>query len=252
MDRKIPKYTSEERSRREEEKARKDEKERAKLKRKAGVNYGLDNTAMKKAGLFPLSRRQLDKATKNGLQKEAQSEQARRREGWRVAAQAGAVYLEQYLGTVKDTGLKDQASLKLRLELLWKSVNKDSQVLAISHLAKTLAMTGELDQASKQMGAWRRKVAPKTVEDITRWKKASLCLELYMTQKRSSSNSLSSDQWKAGRKAKVTKEEVEEITRQAQDNGYLYLFDQADEDLFKPSGTPSPRTSMDVVWRMHV
>ena len=151
MDRKIPKYTSEERLRREEENARKDEeekekaskdeKERAMLKRKAGQNYGLDNTAMKKAGLFPLSRRQLDKATKNGLQKEAQSEQARRREGWRVAAQAGAVYLEQYLGTVKDTGLKDQASLKLRLELLWKSVNKDSQVLAISHLAKTLAMT---------------------------------------------------------------------------------------------------------------
>ena len=48
IDRKIPKYTSEERLRREEEKARKDEeekekarkdeKERAKLKRKAGQN----------------------------------------------------------------------------------------------------------------------------------------------------------------------------------------------------------------------
>ena len=131
--------------------------------------------------------------------------------------------------------------MELRLELLWRSVKKDSQVLTISHLAKTLAMKGELDQASVQMGAWGRKVAFKSSEE-TRWKKASLCLELYLAQKRSSTNSLSSGQWKAGRKAKVTKEEVEEITKQTQDNGYLYLFDQADEDLVKHSGTPSPRT----------
>ena len=67
IDRKIPKYTSEERLRREEEKARKDEeekekarkdeKEKAMLKRKAGQNYGLDNTAMNEEGR-PLSPEQ--------------------------------------------------------------------------------------------------------------------------------------------------------------------------------------------------
>ena len=40
MDCNIPKYIGEEMSRREEENTRKAEKERAKLKRKAGLNFG--------------------------------------------------------------------------------------------------------------------------------------------------------------------------------------------------------------------
>ena len=68
MDCKIPKYIGVEMSRRKEEKA---EKKRAQLKRRAGLNFALDNTAMKKAGILPLSRRQMEKANKIGLEEDA-------------------------------------------------------------------------------------------------------------------------------------------------------------------------------------
>ena len=36
---------------------------------------------------------------------------------------------------------------------------KDSQVLAISHLAKTLAMKGDLEGAKEWLGAWAKQVS---------------------------------------------------------------------------------------------
>ena len=234
MDFKIPKYPS--------ERSMREERDRLKLKRKSGVNFGLDNHSFMKANLLPLSKRQLDRAAKNGQKEEAQAEQRRRKEGRKEAGLAGESYFKDYIKMVQVTGLNDQAYLEGREELLRKSVEKDSQALSTGHLAKTLALKGNLVEASKLMNAWKKVVAQNPKEKA-RWKKASLCLELYMTQKDGSQKSLTGPQWKAGKKkAKVTKEEVERIVKESQEKGYIYLFDDADEDLLKSEVFWNPKS----------
>ena len=74
---------------------------------------------------------------------------------WEVGEEA-ELHLQQYILTVKDkpTGLKDKESLKLRIELLTRSVQRDSTVMAISHLAKSLAYKGHLEKVKEQMALW--------------------------------------------------------------------------------------------------
>ena len=157
---------------------------------------------------------------------------------------------KDYLFAVRQSprGLKERLNLDYRIELLESLVSNDRQALYISHLAKTLALKGEEQEAMYWLGAWHK--ALKAMTDMTdwnflindtergRWKKASLSLELRVARKNNDEASLTAEQWKRGRKFyEVHQEEVEdEVTRQAGEPG-LYLFDQQDEDLVKPDAS---------------
>ena len=175
-----------------------------------------------------------------------------KREGGKAAGERD---WKDYLFAVRQSprGLKERLNLDYRIELLESSVSNDRQALYISHLAKTLALKGEEQEAMYWLGAWHK--ALKAMTDMTdwnylinqyreqregrrRWKKASLSLELRVARKNNDEASLTAEQWKRGRKfCGVHQEEVEdEVTRQAGDPG-LYLFDQQDEDLVKPDAS---------------
>ena len=175
-----------------------------------------------------------------GMEEEAQAEQSRRREGRKLAGEAAQTDWEQYKYVLsqENQGLKATGNLDLRVLLLERSLSKDSQCLVSSHLAKTLAWQKAWDRASVMMGAWGDHVTKGSVE-ATRWKKASLSLELWMRRLKDPQASLPGPIWKRGRKFKVAKEEVErEVTKQMglyqwSDSG-LYLFDEQDEGLMMP------------------
>jgi len=223
-------------------------KERAKQQRKSGQNYGLHNPAMKEKGLLPLSRKKLENSAKLGKEEEAKAEQSRRREGRKLAGEAAQTDWEQYKFVLSQNsqGLKATDNLDLRVLLLERSLSKDSQCLVTSHLAKTLAWKKAWDRASVMMGAWRDHVTKGSVE-ATRWKKASLSLELCLRRLKDPQASLPGSNWKAGRKFKVAKEEVEmEVARQMglyrwADSG-LYLFDEQDEALVMPYASWKPQS----------
>ena len=150
-----------------------------------------------------------------------------------------------YLFAVRESprGLKERLNLDYRIELLESLVSNDRQALYISHLAKTLALKGEEQEAMYWLGAWHKALKAMTdwyrymEEERRRWKKASLSLELRMARKNNHEASLPDKHWKRGKEFGVKREEVEdEVTRQAGDPG-LYLFDQQDEDLVKPDAS---------------
>ena len=143
------------------------------------------------------------------------------------------MHLDQYILMVKakPEALKDLESLDLRIQILTRSVTSVLQVIAISHLAKSLDLKGQLEEAKVQMAAWGRLVTRKNRE-FTRWKQASMALHLHLTQKRNAEAKLKSADKKAGRQAQVNPDQVEKTCRQAQQTGYLWLFDQ--DDLVKP------------------
>ena len=151
----------EEREEREEERKR---KERAKLSQRAGLNYGLTNPAMQKAGLMPLNKKKMERANRAGFEasQAARAEQQRREEGRREAEVEAEQYFQQYLATVRaggdyhnmtedereqNIGLRNRENLPARAQLLEKSLAKDSQALYAAHLAKTLVMMGQFDRA---------------------------------------------------------------------------------------------------------
>ena len=150
---------------------------------------------------------------------------------------------KDYLFAVRESprGLKERLNLDYRIELLESLVSNDRQALSISHLAKTLALKGEEQEAMYWLGAWHKALKAMTdwncwygEEGRRRWKKASLSLELRVARKNNHEASLPDKHWKRGKEFGVKKEEVEdEVTRQAAEPG-LYLFDQQDEDLVKP------------------
>ena len=164
---------------------------------------------------------------------EARQEQGRRKEGRREAGLEGEKHWQQYLTTVQagQLGLKNRENLEARASLLERSLAKDSQVLPVAHLAKTLVMMGKFERAEREMAKWGK--WQKTKEKNQRWKKASVQLELFKIQRKNPEASLKSAQWKAARKAKVDQKEVEELTRKAlaQPDQPLFLFDEEDERL---------------------
>ena len=153
---------------------------------------------------------------------------------------------KDYLFAVRQSprGLGERLNLDYRIELLESSVSNDRQALYISHLAKTLALKGDEQEAMYWLGAWHKALKAMTdwnyrymEEERRRWKKASLSLELRLARKNNHEASLPDKHWKRGKEFGVKREEVEdEVTRQAGEPG-LYLFDQQDEDLVKPDAS---------------
>ena len=158
-----------------------------------------------------------------------------KRKGGKAAAE------RDYLFVVRQSprGLRERLNLDYRIELLESLVSNDRQALCICHLAKTLALKGEEQEAMYWLGAWYKAMKAETdywnrEKGRRRWKKASLSLELRLARKNNDEASLPDKHWKRGKEFGVKREEVEdEVTRQAGELG-LYLFDQQDEDLVKP------------------
>ena len=77
----------------------------------------------------------------------------------------------------------------------------------------------------------------KSEGQMQRWKKASMRLQLFMAQRKNPEATMTGKEWKAGRRAKVDRKEVEELTRQAlaRSDQPLYLFDEEDERLVRGS-----------------
>ena len=89
-----------------------------------------------------------------------------------------------------------------RLQLLRQSAASSSNLQVVSHLAKTLALHGDLQGAQ----LFQRK-----------------------------DGSLLPREWKVGRRLHQSLQgKVEELVRQARPSGPLYLFSKADEGLTKP------------------
>ena len=101
--------------------------------------------------------------------------------------------------------------------------------MTIAHLAKTLALKGNLAQAEVEMKKWGQWAKVQKGKEMTRWKEASVKLELFKGA------SLNSKQRKAARKNGVNMTEVDEFIKNERRKNlpYVYLFDEEDEILFR-------------------
>ena len=155
----------------------------------------------------------------------------------------------------KTSGLSE--NMPQRAELLRKSLSQDYQVgvdkmfffyklnffrfpnqhfnhthfqgLVIAHLAKTLALLGNLAQAEVEMKKWGQWAKVQRGRELTRWKEASVKLELFKGA------ILNNKQRKAAAKLGVNMTEVEEFIKneRRKSSTYIYLFDEEDEILIK-------------------
>ena len=94
----------------------------------------------------------------------------------------------------------------------------------------------------KKWGQWGQNPTVMKSESLKsgqmeRWKKASMVLQLFLAQRKNPEATMTSREWKAGKRAKVDRKEVEELTRQAlaRPDLPLYLFDEEDERLIRGS-----------------
>ena len=235
MEKDKEKLENRKRAREEEEKRKVEEEKRRKLardQRQSDLCSGRQNPAMKTAGILPLTNKNWASSARQGKTEEAIAEEARRRDERKSSGLSSEGEWKKYLAIVQKKGLKDCDSLEERIAMLRRAAAGDSQVLYVSHLAKTLALNGKEEEAKRWMGEWGKLTSQGSVE-ATRWKRASLSLELRLARKTDPQASLKKDQWKAGwRKFNVNSEEVKaEVSRQA--GRPLYLFDVTDENLVK-------------------
>ena len=91
-------------------------------------------------------------------------------------------------------------------------------------------MNGDLEEAEKKLRTWKQG-SQELQEEVTRWKAASLALNLHMMRKRNPEATLTSADEKSGELLQVDLKQVEETCRGAQKTGYLWLFDKVDQDL---------------------
>ena len=77
--------------------------------------------------------------------------------------------------------------------------------MTIAHLAKTLALLGNLAQAEVEMKKWGQWAKVQRGREQTRWKEASVKLELFK------GGSLNPKQWQAARNLGLKKREVENL-----------------------------------------
>ena len=240
-----------EKRRKEEEKKKaprkreEDERKEATRKRKSGMNYGRDKRHLDNLGIFPLSNKKMKYADRNGELEKAKAEQEKRKNMRKDFGEKAETHWEQYLEVVKANGLNDRSSLDLRINLLMQSVKKDPQALYLSHLFKTLVFNGDFELAKHNGKKWGKGVQLDAQK--FRWKKASLCLQLYEAKKKNMKAKLKKDQWNSGRKFGLKGEklkEVEQIVTEALENDdFLYLFDEADEEKAKQDPAPEPWTN---------
>ena len=129
--------------------------------------------------------------------------------------------------------LASQTSLDQRISILQRSVKEDSQALYCSHLAKSLAMRGDLEPAKFQMANWGRLVgkSQRGKEEAKRWKKACLALHLHLARRKNPQATLTDAEKDSAKKFRVDIQEVENTCSLAMERGYLWLFDQVDQDL---------------------
>ena len=97
--------------------------------------------------------------------------------------------------------------------------------MVIAHLAKTLALLGNLAQAEVEMKKWGQWAKAQRGRELTRWKEASVKLELFKGA------ILNNKQRKAAAKLGVNMTEVEEFIKneRRKSSTYIYLFDEEDE-----------------------
>ena len=228
-----------------EERRKEEEKKEATRKRKAGQNWGLNKSHWDNKGYWHLTKKQMKNAYYNGDLKMAKARQSKNRNGRKICGKKAETHWNQYLEVVKAKGLNDRSSLDLRINLLMESVEEDPQALYLSHLFKTLVFNGDFELA-KQIGKkWGKGVQAKAQK--FRWKKASLCVQLYEAKKNNMEARLPKEQWNSGKPFGLKGEklmEVEKIVTEALENdAFLYLFDEADEEKAKQDPVPEPWTN---------
>ena len=97
--------------------------------------------------------------------------------------------------------------------------------MTIAHLAKTLALLGNLAQAEVEMKKWGQWAKVQRGREKARWKKASVKLELFK------GGSLNPNQWKSARNLGLKRREVEEFIKneRRKSSTNIYLFDEEDQ-----------------------
>ena len=95
----------------------------------------------------------------------------------RVASDYANVNWQKYVEEVqkKPEGLKSQESLAMRILTPKKSAGKDSQIVVLGHLAKALAMNGNLEEAEKKLQTWKQLAKGQNLKEEVK-KKMAPCM----------------------------------------------------------------------------